>query len=246
MTGREEQSWERLLFIITQGTGSTLGITFLLKPFFSDPIFLGPNMAGSAELHAAIAATSKALEAMSQDVSARAPTEAALNSLKLAIAAAADPSNPTPSPPTPAAETTTTGGLLCELDEVSFLSPRGKFAVKVHTDALVFVGKTSTFTLPLSTITAQWELPESSERGAGGTLFACALRSPVVNGKQKVSCVAMQSKPNEKRTNPIRVQFQKDAEVVTLNGPNTHVLATGHISPPTTNPPNPPPPPLNL
>lgn len=102
-------------------------------------------MAGTDELNAAVTATRKALDALSQPA-ARASTEQALKALEFAVAAASASSGAT--------EAAAGGQEVGEIAESSFLCPRGKFAVKLRSDALTLVSKAAQITIPLTLITS--------------------------------------------------------------------------------------------
>ena len=84
---------------------------------------------------------------------------------------------------------------LGSLPEMSFLSPRGKFAVKLCESALVLQGKAASVVVPYASIQSMWAVPEVDERGF---LFACSLSAPVLHGKSQLSGLSFITKPTDK------------------------------------------------
>ena len=84
---------------------------------------------------------------------------------------------------------------LGSLPEMSFLSPRGKFGVKLCESALVLQGKAASVVVPYASIESMWAVPEVDERGF---LFACSLSAPVAHGKSQLSGLSFISKPTDK------------------------------------------------
>lgn len=84
---------------------------------------------------------------------------------------------------------------LGSLPEMSFLSPRGKFAVKLCESALVLQGKAASVVVPYASIQSMWAVPEVDERGF---LFACTLSAPVLHGKSQLSGLSFITKPTDK------------------------------------------------
>jgi hypothetical protein len=84
---------------------------------------------------------------------------------------------------------------LGSLPEMSFLSPRGKFGVKLCESALVLQGKAASVVVPYASIESMWAVPEVDERGF---LFACTLSAPVVHGKSQLSGLSFITKPTDK------------------------------------------------
>ena len=87
------------------------------------------------------------------------------------------------------------GKSLGSLPEMSFLSPRGKFAVKLCESALVLQGKAASVVVPYASIQSMWAVPEVDERGF---LFACSLSAPVLHGKSQLSGLSFITKPTDK------------------------------------------------
>ena len=84
---------------------------------------------------------------------------------------------------------------LGSLPEMSFLSPRGKFGVKLCESALVLQGKAASVVVPYASIESMWAVPEVDERGF---LFACSLSAPVAHGKSQLSGLSFITKPTDK------------------------------------------------
>ena len=84
---------------------------------------------------------------------------------------------------------------LGSLPEMSFLSPRGKFGVKLCESALVLQGKAASVVVPYASIESMWAVPEVDERGF---LFACSLSAPVAHGKSQLSGPSFITKPTDK------------------------------------------------
>ena len=84
---------------------------------------------------------------------------------------------------------------LGSLPEMSFLSPRGKFGVKLCESALVLQGKAASVVVPYASIESMWAVPEVDERGF---LFACSLSAPVAHGKSQLSGLSFLTKPTDK------------------------------------------------
>ena len=84
---------------------------------------------------------------------------------------------------------------LGSLPEMSFLSPRGKFGVKLCESALVLQGKAASVVVPYASIESMWAVPEVDERGF---LFACTLSAPAVHGKSQLSGLSFVTKPTDK------------------------------------------------
>ena len=87
------------------------------------------------------------------------------------------------------------GKSLGSLPEMSFLSPRGKFSVKLCESALVLQGKAASVVVPYAAIQSMWAVPEVDERGF---LFACTLSAPVLHGKSQLSALTFVTKPTDK------------------------------------------------
>ena len=84
---------------------------------------------------------------------------------------------------------------LGSLPEMSFLSPRGKFGMKLCESALVLQGKAASVVVPYASIESMWAVPEVDERGF---LFACSLSAPVAHGKSQLSGLSFITKPTDK------------------------------------------------
>ena len=121
-------------------------------------------------------------EALKGQLSA-APGPAAASAASASSSATAAPSSLEP------------GKSLGSLPEMSFLSPRGKFSVKLCESALVLQGKAAAVVVPYTSIQCMWAVPEVDERGF---LFACSLSAPVLHGKSQLSGLSFVTKPTDK------------------------------------------------
>ena len=117
------------------------------------------------------------------ELSAPGPAAVAAGAAAASTPAAAAPSSLEP------------GKGLGSLPEMSFLSPRGKFGVKLCESALVLQGKAASVVVPYASIESMWAVPEVDERGF---LFACSLSAPVAHGKSQLSGLSFITKPTDK------------------------------------------------
>lgn len=139
----------------------------------------GEHAATKAELAAALAELSAAREEIAALKAAGAKPEAGTKPEATQANATVDPAAP----------------VVCELDELSFLSPRGKFSVRLTADCLTLTGKGATVVVPLATLRGAWLLPDPAIKGI---LFAATLTAPAANGKSSIGCVTLASKPSDK------------------------------------------------
>ena len=114
------------------------------------------------------------------------------------------------------------GAAVGELPEASFLSPRGKFRLKLFEHALVLVGKSAEVVVPLASIAKYWMLPDPDNRGH---FFALTLASPVANGKSQLHHVSLLTKEGDAHPKP-SLTLSSAAGAAVVDGTLAQVLAT--------------------
>ena len=88
------------------------------------------------------------------------------------------------------------GATLAECaSDAAFLSPRGRFKLRLCENAAVLVGKSNECIVPFASISRVWLLPEASS--VGGSLLIAGLSQPAANGKTNVSYITLHSKPTD-------------------------------------------------
>ena len=145
------------------------------------------------EVKAEPSADSAELESARQEIKALKARVAELEAQLAAKSAApaAAPAATAAAAPPPA---TDAGSVIAEMStDTAFLTPRGRFKLRLCENATVLVGKSTEVIVPHSAISRAWLLPESST--AGGTLLVLGLSAPVPNGKSTISFVTLHSKP---------------------------------------------------
>ena len=145
------------------------------------------------EVKAEPSADSAELESARQEIKALKARVAELEAQLAAKSAApaAAPAATAAAAPPPA---TDAGSVIAEMStDTAFLTPRGRFKLRLCENATVLVGKSTEVVVPHSAISRAWLLPESST--AGGTLLVLGLSAPVPNGKSTISFVTLHSKP---------------------------------------------------
>ena len=153
-----------------------------------------------------------------------ASTKAELATTKAALAAAqGGGSSSAPVAPAPAAPAAVDrGAAVGELPEASFLSPRGKYRLKLFEHALVLVGKSAEVVVPLASIAKYWMLPDPDNRGH---FFALTLASPVANGKSQLHHVSLLTKEGDAHPKP-SLTLSSAAGAAVVDGTLAQVLAT--------------------
>ena len=152
-----------------------------------------------------------------------ASTKAELATTKAALAAAQGGGSSSAAAPAPAAPAAVDrGAAVGELPEASFLSPRGKFRLKLFEHALVLVGKSAEVVVPLASIAKYWMLPDPDNRGH---FFALTLAAPVANGKSQLHHVSLLTKEGDAHPKP-SLTLSSAAGAAVVDGTLAQVLAT--------------------